>query len=245
MPYMVRFDYEGREFVFEHDYEDHIARWQAKTKGFYELPLLECLRTLILARKSAAYATTVIDVGAHVGNHAVYFAAHLPVYRVIAVEPTYDSYTLLQANVERNRHHCKSSTRCIRAGVAADDTRVLKHRRSVTGNTGMMQWSTTDRPRTYAPARTLFDVADPTPHAVYSMPRVSLIKVDVEGAWQDVLASGLHAEVKYNLLADHQPILAVEADRAELEAWLADAGLEYRFVATFGATPLHVFEPDA
>src|SRR5262245_34153210 len=89
-----RFTYGSRryEFCINHG-RDHIAR--ALQHSFYERAMLEAIKDLNL---EGIY----VDAGAHVGNHTVYFAQECPSTKVIAVEPSPDSYRCLQLNATRN-----------------------------------------------------------------------------------------------------------------------------------------------
>lgn len=74
------FYYNGKLHTFSTAYpSDHIFSIIRKTKTFYEIKLLEKIREL---GRSGVY----VDVGANIGNHTVYFDAHCPSTKVIALE---------------------------------------------------------------------------------------------------------------------------------------------------------------
>lgn len=90
----ARIEAHGHAVEMVVDPADHIGR---KLAGgdFYERDLLEDARQRM--RRG-----TVIDVGAHVGNHTVWFGAVCGA-RVVSLEPNPDSFALLVDNVRRNR----------------------------------------------------------------------------------------------------------------------------------------------
>lgn len=57
-----------------------------------------------------------IDVGAHIGTFACRVA--LQSFAVLAIEPSRESFDILQANVQRNR---LTNVQCLRAAVVADE----------------------------------------------------------------------------------------------------------------------------
>src|SRR4051794_13873271 len=81
--------------LFHFDERDHIFRIARDTRKFYEHELLVSLRTYLNRDDH------VIDVGANVGNHSIYWGA-LCGCRVTAFEPNPIAYRLLRLNVEHN-----------------------------------------------------------------------------------------------------------------------------------------------
>lgn len=92
----VRFEYGGREFLFGHaNPNDHIFNIVNKGSTFYELTLLEALRPHLKP------GDLVIDAGANVGNHSLFFAGVCGC-RVMAFEPVPQAFDVLQRNIARN-----------------------------------------------------------------------------------------------------------------------------------------------
>ena len=83
----------GKTLSLEGHPNDYITKSIAKTESFYELPVLETLRTNFPTHG------TIIDIGANIGNHALYFAHFLKPTRLICFEPFLDSFELLQRNL--------------------------------------------------------------------------------------------------------------------------------------------------
>lgn len=70
-----------------------IAKKIERSGKFYEHGMLEAIRGL---RLKGVY----IDVGAHVGNHSVYFVTRCQATKVIAIEPNPENLDLLRANTD-------------------------------------------------------------------------------------------------------------------------------------------------
>jgi FkbM family methyltransferase len=151
---------------------------------------------------------TVIDVGANIGVHTVYFANAVgPSGHVIAFEPQHVLYQMLCGNVALNGHY---NVVALNAGLGAQPGTILVPRVDYArpGNFGGLslgKWEKGDE----VPLRTLDS---------YGLEACHLIKIDVEGMELAVL------EGASSVLDEHQPLLYVENDRAEkskaLIAWL-------------------------
>jgi FkbM family methyltransferase len=199
--------------------EDHIARMIRNTGTFYEAELLEDVRSRLFFAKCA------VDVGAHVGNHTLYFA-HLLGLRTIAFEPNPVSYGHLVDNVHSNGLADICRTRNAAVGAMAGQVRTLPASDS---NSGMA-------------------TVEPDPHGAVAMvtlddellgePRIDVVKIDVEGWELDVLRG---AE---RVLRDRRPLLYIEIMEpkfAVVERHLSDRG--YRCWKRFNFTPTFLFLP--
>jgi FkbM family methyltransferase len=160
---------------------------QARFRTYYELDLLEELRR----RLGSDRRGMVVDVGAHVGNHSVYFA--LAGWDVMALEPHPGSQMLLSINAVANDVGSKITTVGMAAG--ADPRRVGLSDAPDT-NTGMCAVQG-DGPRCSVPL-----------DALARWP-VDLIKIDAERSEADVLRGAVET------LRRDSPVLAIEAQTAE------------------------------
>jgi FkbM family methyltransferase len=155
---------------------------------------------------------TVVDVGANIGVHTVYFARTLgPDGQVFAFEPQRILYQILCGNIALNQHN---NVVALNAGLGAQSGNIVVPRLDYAsgGNFGGLslgQWKKGDE----VPLRTLDSCGLKACH---------LIKIDVEGMELAVL------EGAKSVLDEHKPLLYVENDRAEnskaLIAWLLDRG---------------------
>lgn len=199
--------------------DDHIFSIVRRTGNFYEADLLAELG------KRLAPGDLVIDVGANIGNHTLFFAAVCGC-RVIAIEPNPLAFALLVENVEANGLGALVTALNIAAGAAPGQARIE------------------DQDERNLGAASAVVCADGTIgvqriDAIPGARGARLIKIDVEGAEPEVLA-GATALIK----GRRKPIVTAEApDRAAFEA--VDrilAPLGYIATGTLAFTPTHLFE---
>ena len=200
--------------------QDHIARTIEATGGFYEAELLADVRSRLFFPECA------VDVGAHVGNHTLYFSKMLGL-KTVAFEPNPQTYQLLAANVRENG--VEAMCRIRHAAVGASSGRVHAIPASG-GNSGM--------------ARVESDAAGEVPllcldDELQNDVRVDVLKIDVEGWETDVLRGATR------IIERHRPLIYVEASAAtfsEVRALLT----AHRYVCwkRFNATPTFLFMPD-
>jgi FkbM family methyltransferase len=151
---------------------------------------------------------TVVDVGANIGVHTVYFALNVgPSGHVLAFEPQHVLYQMLCGNVALNGHY---NVVALNAGLGAQSGTILVPRVDYAsgGNFGGLslgKWEKGDE----VPLRTLDS---------YGLEACHLIKIDVEGMELAVLEGAV------TVLDEHRPFLYVENDREQnskaLIAWL-------------------------
>jgi FkbM family methyltransferase len=198
---------------------DHIASTIANSKMFYEWQLLGALSDYL---QPGDY---VVDVGANIGNHTLYFAAICEA-EVLAFEPLALAAEVLQLNVEQNFL----------------DDRVEIRRKALGQFTARAKLSRFDPENVGASAFAL------SPEGEYRVSaldlerierKVSLIKVDAEGMDVAVLRGAA------DLIARDRPILVCEAataaEQTSLEQFASEIG--YSFVAQFNATPTYIMAP--
>jgi FkbM family methyltransferase len=199
--------------------EDHIARTIRQTGTFYEAELLADVRSRLF------FAECAVDVGAHVGNHTIYFA-HVLGLRTIAFEPNPASYGLLAENVRSNGlgEICRTRNAAVGATGSRVRTIVASER-----NTGM---ATVEPDPSGSVAMVTLD------DEVLAEPRIDVIKIDVEGWELDVLRG---AE---EVLRTRRPLLYVEIMQpkfAALDQHLRERG--YLCWKRFNYTPTFLFLP--
>ena len=73
---------------------DYVFRTIEKTGDFYEAAILKKWTPLLGEPK------TILDIGANLGNHTVYWGLNLRPNRLIAFEPYEDNYSLLCENIK-------------------------------------------------------------------------------------------------------------------------------------------------
>lgn len=213
----VSFDFEGREYRFEVASEnDLIARAISATSAFYESELLRVLRGLLRP------GDLVVDVGANIGNHAVFFSAVCGC-SVVAFEPVPEAVALLRSNVILNGVDGRVDIRVHAVGSRAGHARIESTRSANLGATSLI-----DDPDGELGMLPLDDL---------NLGRPALLKIDVEGMEMDVLTGAR------TLIASSRPVVVCEGATREARRAQADflAGLGYSPVASFGATATVVY----
>ena len=148
---------------------------------------------------------TVVDVGAHIGAHTIFFAKKAGSKgRVVAFEPQRVLYHILCGNLALNLLH---NVTAINAGLGSKAARATLPRINYArggnfGGYGLDKWDGEDVPV--------------LPLDSYHLESCHVIKIDVEGMERNVL------EGAQKTLAEHRPLLYIENDRVEKSKKLID-----------------------
>ena len=157
----------------------------------------------------------VIDAGANIGSHTVPLAQHVgPEGRVLAFEPQAAIFALLCENIELAELENVTAYHAA-LGRATGTISIPDIDYDAPANFGGVEVSEFTNGSPVA-LRTLDEFV--------TLPRLDLVKIDVEGMEREVLAGG------ERLINQFRPLLYVENDRDEKSAALIDAlfGLRYR-----------------
>jgi FkbM family methyltransferase len=208
----------------EVDETDHIGRIIARGT-WYEKDLLDD------ARHRVNGPGTAIDVGAHIGNHSLWFALAMGL-NVVALEPNPDTHTRLVRNVEANELILPDPVRPyvrvlnVAAGARRGWGRVTAP--AIAHNSGTCavtrERDSVQVDEDHVPITTLDDL-------LYAAP-VKLIKVDVEGAAASVLVGAA------DLIAAHSPVIYAEGDKHAIADVLPKG---YKCFGRFAKTPTFGF----
>lgn len=224
---VVRFGYGGRTFVFRHPPGDHIARAH-KAGVFYEQPLLQALQQKLAKERKGGIA---IDVGAHVGNHSVFFGAVMDL-PTLSLEPQLSLLSLLSLNLQ-----CNDAASVGVMGIACGQrAEVVTLQAGPSGNTGMARVRERSMPAVVPTGGVLgAALVDLVPYNLC----VRLLKVDAEGAEPSVLKGAL------GLLERWRPIVVLEAqtERELQEQRTLLAPLGYTRSQSYCATPTYIWSP--
>ena len=202
--------------LWTHPEPDHLARAIAAQRGFYEIDVLMKCRELYVP------GTTVVDVGANVGNHTVFFAAIVGA-PVLAFEPWRANHDLLLLNIAANGLDELVEPTCAAVGSIAGSGRAQPRRADNFGTVQVVAGPGD------IPVVVLDDMPTGGP--------VGLLKVDVEGAEPAVL------EGAQELLERWLPDVVVEAEDAAAFAAVADVLLPAGYFSRgrYAWTPTYVF----
>lgn len=184
-----------------------IKELELKGEQFYEQWMLTCIQKL-------GYMPGVwLDVGAHIGNHTIWFSKHCGSDEVWAYEPTESTFKVLQENVANN---CKNVVRLFNCAVGGKvgKCKLNKHKR--TGQNSVSYG------RGEVPMVVLGDISA----------KVAVIKIDVEGFEFEVLKGAMP------VIQRDKPELFIEtfADRSEIEALLPSG---YKFIQVYNNAPTY------
>jgi FkbM family methyltransferase len=162
---------------------DLIQRHILRTGVFFEMMLLEKFRRHI------PIDATIIDAGANIGNHSVYFSKICYARSVYAFEPMRQTFKILARNAELN---APERIKCYNYALGASDTKAALLQ-FYPGNIGTA--------RVQSSTKGLYEIK---PLDAFHFPEVQVLKIDVEGAEIDVL------EGARQTLARCKPIIWVE-----------------------------------
>ena len=191
------------QVIFEHEKVDvyvpfgdvdYIQKKLIENRSFYEL------QNLLQIRDMLAPGAVICDVGANIGNHTLFFAIFCDAAHVHAFEPVMTTFEILARNVELN--HLRNVTLYNRpVGVAGEGAAIATYKLRNTG-------ATVIQPASGGAMRYLsLDEID--------LPRLDLIKIDVEGQQIAVLKGSRKA------LKRHRPKIIIEIREKERDETLA------------------------
>lgn len=208
MDFLLR--YGGRKATLTGLAPDDFITTAIKQSGtFYEMDLL----AEIFHRAMPGWV--FLDAGAHVGNHSVFFGAILGLDGH-AIEQNPDTFAILQGNLAANR--LDDRVRAINAAVGGQAGRAATLRSETAGNSGMDRVELT--PDGPLPVITVDSL---------NLPRLDLLKIDVEGFEVECLHGAR------NTLARCNPLIVAEA------IGTPDFDAQCRFLAPFGYVPVRRF----
>lgn len=229
------FSYNGQEYHFEvENPKDEVQRHHAQGK-FYEQRWLETH-----ARFIPAWGI-IVDVGANVGNHTIYYLKHLKIANVIAFEPNPAAKKLFFKNLELNglldaknehgfplipEHHIKQKL------ALGSSPRRAKIHQADPNNLGGACVSSEGN----------IDIEVVRFDDVWSIDDlIDFVKIDVEGMEMDVL-KGFHQTI-----TKWRPVIAIELgaeNKREFQLWLQrnrymiiDAYIGYRGIYNYIVIP--------
>lgn len=179
---------------------DHIQRVIFNRRSFYEERLLRRFRDMAILPEEAV----VFDIGANIGNHAVYFAQIMRATHVTCFEPQNVAFKILRKNIALNSLGERTTLVQTLLGERTGRGGILRH----TGrNIGATAFAVND-----GGAFSVVSLDDYC--STNNTNKVDFIKVDVEGMQLAVLGGARR------VLGDFKPLLWVEllAANDEFEA---------------------------
>jgi FkbM family methyltransferase len=164
---------------------DRVLKKIRKDGGFYEGRLLSYLTRMGLLEEDMV----VVDAGAHIGNHTIFFSWACK--KVIAFEPSRDSYAFLRRNIWENR---LDNVETYNLALSAKPARLRLSLLSVIGDTGNRFWWYEGEEGGPEPARMQYFrraerevLCDSVPLDSFNFSSLDFLKIDVEGMELEVL----------------------------------------------------------
>jgi FkbM family methyltransferase len=200
------FLYRGTEVTFLIDTVTDLLQQHYLRERFFEIDELE-----YIARSVRPHAV-ILEVGANIGNHVVFYEKFMRASKIIVIEPNPRALQLLTRNLELNR--C-SRADLTKAGIGAGSVR------------GRFSFTEGD-PANLGAARLVADDAGPievAPLDELIREKVDFIKIDAEGMEMDVLNGARQ------LIAAGRPDIFIEVMNEHLpavHAWMEEAGYRVR-----------------
>jgi FkbM family methyltransferase len=178
------------------DERDEVPSWVQRFGTFYEFDVLERCELYISRLGKAGH--TIVDVGAYIGNHTVFYATYCHADRVIAFEPSQSSFEALTQTIDRNRLSNVTAHNSAVGNRHGWGTTVVSDPSNLGAN--RIQPSVSEAP-SCVPITPL-DAALESSGAIRT--GIALMKVDVEGMEPEVLEGAART------IARFQPILCIE-----------------------------------
>jgi FkbM family methyltransferase len=173
--------------------EDEIQRYLSRGEWYEH-------EELMAIRDRCNPCRTIVDVGANIGNHAVFFDKMCNCEKVIVFEPHRDAFTLLLANLALNYCH---KTVVDHLGVALG---------SSTGLASISHQEANNLGATELQQTTHGHIPVITGDSVLHNELVDVIKIDVEG-WEIQVLDGLDQTINRCC-----PLLLVEANNSNIDS---------------------------
>jgi len=194
---VFRFKYDDQEIKFLFDRDSYyMSRIIKKNNSFYEIKYLEYLRDKILNKESC-----VVEIGAYLGNHTIYFSKIIACKNILCFEPTLYSFSVLRDNLIINNIF---DVKCFQVAIASKIGK-MKVFKSNPDNPGANQYQ---YDKTGIECSTLDSIVST---------KVDFIKIDVENSEMDVLVGC------ENTIKNFRPIIMIEVGKeniSDMKTWM-------------------------
>jgi protein O-GlcNAc transferase len=211
--------YNNTEILFEGLFDcDHIYRHLNIVNNFYELKLLEKIKSLNLNG-------TYVDAGANIGNHTIFFSKFCPSDKVISIELSQNIFEVLNRNVNENNN--LSNVELINVGVGEKYKTVTISEMDVT-NVGMTKI-------TGDGGDVIVDTLD---NILQNETNISVIKLDVEGYEKNALLGAKE------IIKKHSPIIIAELKNDKMFDEFKEIAEELGYVTdkvNYASTPTYIW----
>ena len=231
----MKFHYRKQPFIIEgFSRADRIYHVIRKTRNFYEIDLLEYMfgiKAFLGPDNSVA-----IDVGANIGNHAIYFRTFL-VDHVIAFEPNTNVLPILQKNLQQNINHFDVYSYALGKVPGKGNIFVPGDAENNIGRAKVEIIGENEAGAKVVDIHTLDAVIDDWQQSHGHNHHINLIKIDVEGMELAVLQGATETLSRYK---PHVFVeAATESEFSALDNFLKTLG--YAALSRWAGTPVYHF----
>tara|TARA_B100002019_G_scaffold250805_1_gene230854 strand:+ start:1726 stop:2430 length:705 start_codon:yes stop_codon:yes gene_type:complete len=193
---MHTFTYDGEEVFFDSVEGDLIATNWIKGQ-FYETKLLEKIKSMNLNG-------TYVDVGAHHGNHAIYFSKFTLAERVVAIEGNPINFDYLERNIKLN--FCDIEAHNVLASNTDGEVKDMYSQDGNTGNTSIFYDEITG-----SKVKITEGITTQMDDILKNEKKVSLIKLDIQDSEWFAL-DGCR-----KIIEKHRPVIILEWNESNKE----------------------------
>jgi FkbM family methyltransferase len=202
----------GREIQYFGDRELLVLVEEIFLSGLYEF-------------QSPTNTPVIFDCGSNIGLSVLFFKLLYPDSRIVAFEPSSESFRLLEENTSRNNLSDVVLHNCALVGESRPVELFVSDDRPASLRASMFQERTAGVPRGI-PGKTLSEFIDR---------RVNFVKIDIEGAEEQVLkeliTSGKIEMIEQMVIEYHHQISPHQKGLAQFLTILEQAGFRYRLAA--------------
>lgn len=186
---------------------DCIQRCMAQMQDYWDRIALNIIN------KYLPENAVILDIGANIGSHTVYWALERNAKKIYSFEPLDATYEILERNVELNK--LQNCVETYNVGLYSTECKAKVAQYNII-NIGNTSFTPEKNGKFVLKTLDSFDFKD----------KIDLIKIDVEGAEVEVLQGGIKTLRKY------KPVLVIESfnRKVEVDKFLSD--LDYVQVDT-------------
>lgn len=201
--------YKGKDVrIHIYQSEEHISDEIRRTKTFYESEFLQYIETNYSIQKG------IIDIGANIGNHSLFFSEFLEYDTIYSFEPFGENFKLLEKNLKGKR------VKLFQMALSDKKGEMVLYNSEMGNNGG---FSLHQQPTSFV----VEDKVEVRSLDSYKLKDITMMKIDVEGVEEKVL-EGSRKTIERN-----RPIIFVENlgwgwpdlfDRDRLNAFFGEIG---------------------
>ena len=192
--------------IYLHDPGEFVSDWIRRTGNFFEVGFLDKLkqnRNILSPETSSA-----IDIGANIGNHALFFEKYIGFKDVYALEPITANFALLLKNT--------FTSHCIKAACSKEhqELTMQANKEQMGGCSVTHSQFLSERDRTSG--KVYLERVQAIRLDDLRIRNASLIKIDVEGHEKDVISGGMET------IMSSKPLLWLEAHDSKSIDYFSD-----------------------